>query len=664
MTDTTSYPFHQYVPQLRFRMLLLCALVFTGPAGWAKDNLAILPFTGGEDGETIAELFSFQKDLTALFNPVPRTSITRAIRNEQGFQMASGMTDPDTIASLGKQLGARYVVSGTITQLGSQKVLIIAILHTEDLRQIAGDIQTYETIEEIDGKLGGMAQRIAAAVKIDASTLPLLAVPPVQLSGGADPREADALAQILAIQLIRSGKYAVYPRTKSLEQVQEEYGHQFNGDVADEYLPALGMGTNPRLALSVAARTLGSLKKFNAAVINLETGVQEAGDSVDYQRLDDGMQIMEELALRLTGQEKAVAALGLERQRRAATAAMVATAKYNLTVRDAAAFAQALAAINRDETSGAYTITLSGSFSADSVVLTGNAGKTITLQGDGTLRTLSNAGSGVLVTVQAGVSLVLGSNLILNGANKGAYLVQIDGGTLIMKPGSTVRGAKASGVYIGSGSFTMEGGTISGNVNTASGSAGGGVYVSGGSFTMEGGTISGNTASYGGGGVYVGGGSFTMEGGTISGNRESSFGGGVYVYSGSFTMEGGTISGNTASYGGGGVHVYYGSFTMEGGTISGNRESSFGSGVYVYSGSFTMEGGTISGNTASDGGGVYVYNGSFIKRGGAAIDSTNSANRGKVVYAYGNGSAKQRNTSAGPGVTLNSALDGRAGGWE
>ncbi|MDE6350203.1 MAG: hypothetical protein K2K67_04285, partial [Treponemataceae bacterium] len=49
------------------------------------------------------------------------------------------------------------------------------------------------------------------------------------------------------------------------------------------------------------------------------------------------------------------------------------------------------------------------------------------------------------------------------------------------------------------------------------------------------------------GGVNVGGsGTFTMEGGTISGNTATSNGGGVYVNgSGAFTMQNGTISGNT-----------------------------------------------------------------------------------------------------------------------
>jgi formylglycine-generating enzyme required for sulfatase activity/TolB-like protein len=315
-------------------LILLFALTAAAPmpAQTEKPTLAILPFTGGQgdEGETIAELFSFEPDLTNIFRPIPRTSINRAIRGEQGFQMASGMTDPDTIAALGKQLGAKYVVAGAITNLGSHNLVVIAILHTEDLRQIAGDIQTYTTIEEIGGKLPSIARAIAAAVKRDAANLPLLAVPPVQWSGGASNRETDLLAQILAVHLVRSGTYAVYPRTKSLEQVQEEYGVQFGGDTADEYLPVIGKGTNPRLVLSVSARKLGSINKFNAAVINLETGIQEDGDSVDYRNLDDGMRAMEELALKLTGQEHVLAqreqarrdaeAAKAEQERRAAAA--------------------------------------------------------------------------------------------------------------------------------------------------------------------------------------------------------------------------------------------------------------------------------------------------------------------------------------------------------
>jgi curli biogenesis system outer membrane secretion channel CsgG len=216
------------------------------------------------------------------------------------------MTDPDSIAVLGKQLGAKYVVAGTITKLGNQNLLVIAILHTETLQQITGDIQTYRNIEEIKGKLPTMAHNITAAVKVNTSNLPALAIPRIHLSSGMDTKEADILTQILAIHLLRSRRYAVYPRTKSLVEVQKEYNNQFSRALADVYLPNTGRGTNPRLVLSVTARHLGADTMFNAGIINLETGTQEAGDTVNYQNLNDGISAMEELALRLTGQDWAV----------------------------------------------------------------------------------------------------------------------------------------------------------------------------------------------------------------------------------------------------------------------------------------------------------------------------------------------------------------------
>jgi hypothetical protein len=69
-------------------------------------------------------------------------------------------------------------------------------------------------------------------------------------------------------------------------------------------------------------------------------------------------------------------------------------------------------------------------------------------------------------------------------------------------------------VYVvNSGTFTMSGGTISGN--TANGRDGGGGVYNDGTFTMQNGTISGNTATGNGGGVF---GNLTKTGGTIHGS--------------------------------------------------------------------------------------------------------------------------------------------------
>ena len=177
--------------------------------------------------------------------------------------------------------------------------------------------------------------------------------------------------------------------------------------------------------------------------------------------------------------------------------------------------------------------------------------------------------------------------------------------------GNNVSSGSGGGVYVyTSGTFNMNGGTISGNHARL----GGGVYVyQNGSFNMKGGEIRNNQAANGssgeGGGVYVYGGTFTMDGGTISGNTAIENGGGVYVDKNSFTMNGGTITNNTANAAaGGGVYMYSGSFTMTGGSITGNQAGGDGNGVSIGgSVSCHLSGGAkITGNTGSGTGNLYI----------------------------------------------------------
>ena len=147
------------------------------------------------------------------------------------------------------------------------------------------------------------------------------------------------------------------------------------------------------------------------------------------------------------------------------------------------------------------------------------------------------------------------------------------------------------------------------------------------------GKITGGSADYGGG-VCVNGGTFTMEGGSITGNYAWN-GGGVYN-KGTFTMSGGSITRNTADgIGGGGVYVDGGSFTMNGGSITGNYAFD-GGGVYVFPRStFTMSGGSITGNYAWDGGGVYVmYHSTFIVSGTPVIMNNTNPLEGVADNVY------------------------------
>lgn len=184
--------------------------------------------------------------------------------------------------------------------------------------------------------------------------------------------------------------------------------------------------------------------------------------------------------------------------------------------------------------------------------------------------------------------------------DEGQVIVVTSSGDLTIKDSSA--GADGTG---GTGKIT--GGYDSGNGMT--GNSGGGIYVESGSLTLESGNISKNKAAQDGGGVYLGpGGTFTMKGGSITGNTAGSNGngnrngGGVYVSSGcEFTMTGGSITDNTANANGGGVYVHEngtffvsGSPTITSNTVSGNANNVYLLGVRpIMCGSQGLTGGTI-----------------------------------------------------------------------
>ena len=181
-----------------------------------------------------------------------------------------------------------------------------------------------------------------------------------------------------------------------------------------------------------------------------------------------------------------------------------------------------------------------------------NMNVTITLKGIGGQRVVSLSDFGALFTVDTGVTLILDENITLQGRiPNNDSVVKVTGGTLIMNNGSVITGNENSGttfgggVFVGDrsltntrGTFTMNGGTISGNTVNATGiaSGGGGVYVDRGDFTMKGGTISGNTVNIGIGNVslYIGGGGVSVYAVTMIG---------ATFQFGSFAKTGGTITG-------------------------------------------------------------------------------------------------------------------------
>ena len=268
-----------------------------------------------------------------------------------------------------------------------------------------------------------------------------------------------------------------------------------------------------------------------------------------------------------------------------------------------------------------------------------------------------------------------GMSQVINVSN-GAQFILCDckgSGTITHSSGAKGKGVRVGGSDTAAATFSMYGGTISGNHTDAQcfGPDGAGVEIQNGTFTMYGGTISDNHAeyaesNYGGGGVCAQtSGTFTMYGGIISDNHSAADAGGVTVWGGgAMKIDGGTIRANTADGAGGGICTNSNEFKISGNSvienntagrdgggvfyygysssnmtisesarISGNTATGNGGGIYFKNeGTLTMNGGSITGNTATGGGGVYFGGDIFSISGGVEINSNTKNSANNNVY--------------------------------
>jgi len=329
-------------------LFFISALYCAAQTASQRGRIAILSFNGGSPDERdgIAEIFSFTPQIMQNFTVIPRTTIVNAISREQNFQYSSGMTDADTMARLGNQFGADYVMAGSITSLGSSNLLIVSVVKIDVIQQVAGDFIIYNTLDDLvrnQSTIHKMAENLISIMQKDTKNMQRLAVVPVQFSGDVNRANGDALAQLLSVHLIRNGKYAVFPRTQSLEQVQREYSNQTSGTTRDSQRVAIGRGINPEYVLSIVSRRIGSLNTFNASVIDLEGGYQVDGVSEQYANLPDGINAMDFIARQLSG----VQVSERERSRRTSNVSSAADRASTAREREATAAEREAAAARR-----------------------------------------------------------------------------------------------------------------------------------------------------------------------------------------------------------------------------------------------------------------------------------------------------------------------------
>lgn len=232
--------------------------------------------------------------------------------------------------------------------------------------------------------------------------------------------------------------------------------------------------------------------------------------------------------------------------------------------------------------------------------LTNVSGAAVTLSG----LTLQNSSGGALLNV--------GQQLTINGltitGNQTNHAVFSSG--VLVSNGSTVTGNADGGML-------LAGATTLNNTNVTRNQHNGGVFSTNASLTVNGGSISDNVESAGDGGGLVAFGQLTVTGATLARNLAGGAGGGIDVV-GAATLTGVKVTDNTATAGAGGILVDgttgSASATIVSSTLSGNSSQGDGGGMGIVTAALTLTGSTLNGNRSEQGAGGGI----------AALSSTTS----------------------------------------
>jgi parallel beta-helix repeat protein len=206
-----------------------------------------------------------------------------------------------------------------------------------------------------------------------------------------------------------------------------------------------------------------------------------------------------------------------------------------------------------------------------------DCGATTTISGSTVSQNSGGQGAGI-INHSNGTMNLTGCTVSHNTATRGAGGID-NQGTLTISGGSTISDNtspdSAGGIHNLNGTLTITGSSLLRN----SGVNGGGVYTEGGRAVVNingGSTLSNNSASGNGGGIYVYSGSLTVDGSTIGGspsfaNSAGLAGGGIYVntYATVTVQNSSTITGNTAPVGSGADVYNQGTLYLDASSIIG-----------------------------------------------------------------------------------------------
>lgn len=188
------------------------------------DSIGVEPSLGMAASEILTTHLASREQA---FRVVERTQLQKAMQ-ELGYQ-TSALVDPESAVQIGKHLGARYIVVGSVTRFGSSYSLNARIVEVETAE--TRSVEPLTTPELNPTSVIQLSQQIAS--RLNRLIAPALAPSPVPLSGveGQTPRPFQSLAPLPSpapVALNQIGRLISIPAGPFLR------GDQFNEGQADE----------------------------------------------------------------------------------------------------------------------------------------------------------------------------------------------------------------------------------------------------------------------------------------------------------------------------------------------------------------------------------------------------------------------------------------------
>jgi len=147
-------------------MFFILTTVFILPANLFAQNegmLVIFPFAGSsiENGNLIASKFSRQNFISGMF-------LVAQIKIDAPFFFhRDGSNDIEVMLTMGKQFGASYIVTGSISLSDGQNSVLLEFFNAESRLKIAQELIVFESFDDIDAFVPDIDKKFTEAVMLD-----------------------------------------------------------------------------------------------------------------------------------------------------------------------------------------------------------------------------------------------------------------------------------------------------------------------------------------------------------------------------------------------------------------------------------------------------------------------------------------------------------------